>query len=851
MNLKLFLSDSYKRSIDNKLNQLVVNYQVSKAHNNSPKAKIVVPAKKGGVDLSVFNSNNSINSSSFCSSRISEIQSTASILSSTAAIKNVAKAHKLAHKSRQLAKEYGTEVYLEKCKDLKLKPNPIGEKRFVEQFISSIHEKSLQMSGLGIGPNCMAILINLIALNPNYVWIDLSLNRIGDIGIEILCRYITQDAPIIYLDLRSNGVGIQGSTTLFNALCMNTHITNLDFSTINGIERNRIGTDGCVSLANLIRRNQVLSHMNLAMCGITAEGCKALGYALPYNTSLTYLDLTANRFGSAGSDAIFANDNAFGCLTTLILSRNALDDEASAAICKQIEQSKTIKNITLSFNNLGKLFLNSLYDALLNGGSSLESLNLSSNNFDKDAIKLLHLIVRDFTIKQFDFSHNTLSTKVIQDLVLASEKNEELTSLDLTDTNINDDGAKSLATVITNHKKLQKLILAQNKITDKGGVDIAKAIEHNESLSILSLSDNELKDKSAEVILVSLKNNLHIVDLDVSYNDFGCMYYVLLQRMMEEHRKMLNSNVHDVVEKHIDYLKEQEQKLFKTKEEIATKEENIVDAQETYKTRKTELVDIHKIKDEQIKQAEIDLAEVKERYQEATEAQREKSRKYNQMKRDLEQTQRDAATELQSLKIKKQQLESRVARCQMKKTEQAMNSKKQIDDLTKKVEDLREQLKTSIFMIQNKKKEMLEQEMLEKMNKEGNEDDEPPQVKTLPKQKDAKKKKETKKKDKKKGSKGKQAKEATQQQEEVTDNSGIKLTKDTINESISSTTALAVANAEAAIESARTTLTTTTVSSAQSKETINTSQSKDTVNLSQSKDTIKSSESKDTVNSNE
>lgn len=779
MNLKLFLSDSYRRSIDRKLDRLVLNYQVDKSHQaNNSKPRIVTPNMAKNITLT----KNSTNKSS---------------LSSTANFSKSNYVRTLSDENGAKTMDFARKVYFEKCKDLKLKPNSLGEKRFVEQFVNSIHEKSLQFSGLGVGSNCMGILINLIAANPNFVWIDLSLNRIGDKGIEVLCRYITQDAPFIYLDLRSNGIGIQGSTILFNALCMNTHITNLDFSTINGIERNRIGTEGCLALANFLRKNQTISSLNLAMCGITAEGCRALGMSLPLNNSLTHLDLTANRFGTLGSDYLFSQKNSFACLSTLVLSRNALDDDASEILCKQIETSKTISNLNLSYNNLGKRFLNQLYDALMNGQSKLVSLNLSANHFDRDAIKSLHLIVRDFSIKYLDFSYNILSTKVISDIVSAAERNESLTSLDLTETHLNDSGAKHIATMIETHQNLQRLILAQNKITDEGGYPIATALAKNTALSHLSLSDNELKDKTADAILNSLKTNTTIADIDVSYNDFSCMSYVLLKRMIEEHKKTLNSNVHEIVEKHIDYLKGEEQKLFDARDEIKAKEESIVEMNEKFEQRKIDLVDLKSSKAAEIEQAEIDLKTIKDRYQQVTDLQREKSRQHNVLKRDLEQRQRDAVDELQKLTIKRQQLESRRERCEVKRIEQSTIAQKQIDDLKFKLSEVKEQLKMAILDAKDAKKQLLMKEAMEK-EEDKNKKKTPDEAKKAPKNKSKKAPKA--KKDKKKVEPNSPSKSGDNEGSEESQSMDA---VSELDEIMSQSTAQAVASAAVAMESAR------------------------------------------------
>ena len=156
MNVKRFLSDTFRRDIDTRINRLVVNHKVNEAHNDSfldMRSRDMLQGESQGTNIKAV---------------------------------------------------HAAALYQEKCADLDLLPNPSAEKRFIEQFIGAINRKSLRFSGLGLGKRCMRCIVELFFMNPQLIYVDLSLNRLGDGGASIMGRYLLTDTPMIYVDLRSN-----------------------------------------------------------------------------------------------------------------------------------------------------------------------------------------------------------------------------------------------------------------------------------------------------------------------------------------------------------------------------------------------------------------------------------------------------------------------------------------------------------------------------------------------------------------------------------------------------------------------------------------------------------------------
>jgi Ran GTPase-activating protein (RanGAP) involved in mRNA processing and transport len=169
---------------------------------------------------------------------------------------------------------------------------------------------------------------------------------------------LRRNPAIIHIDLRSNAISVTGFLRLFGALRNNDRTVSLDFSAIDGIERNRIGTDGSRELAELLIKTQTITQLNLGMSGISPEGCSMIWHGLTVNEWLSLLDLSGNRFRTIGCNNLFAENRSLGCLESLYLSRNELGDGIARNFCEQLELNQTLRVLDLSDDDLGKVICN-------------------------------------------------------------------------------------------------------------------------------------------------------------------------------------------------------------------------------------------------------------------------------------------------------------------------------------------------------------------------------------------------------------------------------------------------------------------------------------------------------------
>jgi len=93
-----------------------------------------------------------------------------------------------------------------------------------------------------------------------------------------------------------------------------------------------------------------------------------------------------------------------------------------------------------------------------------------------------------------------ISISVVKQLADALEKNNTLTTLDLSCTNLGNDGAKHIAEALQANSTLTTLIMRYNGIDSEGAEYIAMALQANNTLTTLDLSSNDLGAEGAKHI---------------------------------------------------------------------------------------------------------------------------------------------------------------------------------------------------------------------------------------------------------------------------------------------------------------------------------------------------------------
>lgn len=159
-----------------------------------------------------------------------------------------------------------------------------------------------------------------------------------------------------------------------------------------------------------------------------------------------------------------------------------------------------VKDNTLSIQSCGAIDISALV-SFLQSKPNITSLNLADSNIGNEGVKELTKLTN---LTSLTLVSNNISDEGAKELT----KLTNLISLDLSDNNISDEGIKEL-TKLTN---LTYLDLSENNIGNEGAKELVKLTK----LTYLALLGNNISYKVAEELIDKLVN---LTEFDLLYND--------------------------------------------------------------------------------------------------------------------------------------------------------------------------------------------------------------------------------------------------------------------------------------------------------------------------------------------
>ena len=316
-----------------------------------------------------------------------------------------------------------------------------------------------------------------------------------------LAEAIKGNSTITHLNLSYNFFGLGDCTALAEAIKHNSTIRQLDLS---GTD---IGLGDCsIALADAIKHNSTITHLNLSCNSLGLVDGTALAEAIKHNSTIRQLDLSGTDIGLgdcsiALADAIKHNST----ITHLNLSCNLFGLGDCTALAEAIKHNSTIRQLNLSRTKLGFVDCAIVLADAIKHNSTITHLNLSCNDFGGGGILsiLAEAIKQNSTIRQLDLSENGLSDDGVGD------------------DGLNHDACTKLAEAIKHNSTIIQLDLSQNRIGDGNFTALADAIKHNSTIRQLDLSGNDLGFDGCTPLADAIKNNSTITQLNLARNSIG------------------------------------------------------------------------------------------------------------------------------------------------------------------------------------------------------------------------------------------------------------------------------------------------------------------------------------------
>ena len=259
-----------------------------------------------------------------------------------------------------------------------------------------------------------------------------------------------------------------------------------------GVRRKTLRELHVASLAEAIKVNPTVTHLNLTDNNIGDAGAASLAEAMKVNTTLTQLSLWDNNIGAAGAASLAEAMKVNTTLTQLSLWDNNIGDAGAASLAEAMKVNTTLTQLSLWNNNIGAAGAASLAEAM-KVNKTLTELDLSKNYVgDAVAASLAEAMKVNTTLAQLNLSENSVGDAGAVSLAEGMKVNTTLTQLSLWNNNIGDAGAASLAEAMKVNTTLIQLDLVENNVGDAGAASLAEAMKVNTTLTQLSLSDNHI-----------------------------------------------------------------------------------------------------------------------------------------------------------------------------------------------------------------------------------------------------------------------------------------------------------------------------------------------------------------------
>ena len=461
-------------------------------------------------------------------------------------------------------------LFESKCKDIQVEPKQELHSRFSEFVKKKCVNRIINLSECNFGFNSIKTICDFIEKYSNKVSrLILARNNIGDKGVEVVTNMLEDNDYILHLDLSSNDIGVKGGNKIFKTLIHHQSLISLNISSLEGVNRNRISSEGAKLIEDVLKTNHFLEYLNVSGNSIKNEGVKYIMSGLDNNPTLKYLDISKNEIDEKGAENImlFLHQSH---LLTLNISSNPIKNEgllyiANALITKALFflNSIDLSECKLTFEGL-RSFLKKV-----NYNQKLNAIHLNRNNFYARGFDELETVISPMNLRILSLSSCGIGKYSIgvASLLLA---NSTLHSIDLSNNQIDDRTFNSFVTIPRDNHSLRHLDFSRNFISDISGKTFIKNLVYNYSIKSLNFFDNQMQNVSANAIVAALQANKTLLKINVECNRIQL-------KMINEIKSFLKRNLDISKSKYLPKLKSQINSLRFDPREIGEKKRKIME----------------------------------------------------------------------------------------------------------------------------------------------------------------------------------------------------------------------------------------------------------------------------------
>jgi Ran GTPase-activating protein (RanGAP) involved in mRNA processing and transport len=415
-------------------------------------------------------------------------------------------------------------------------------------------------------------LINIIKNNESIKSISLKNNKLSNYGFDALLKFLNINDSLNEIDIGDGELEIEYKREIDKVFLAKSILSKLNknLGEIIAIKCDDIGDSGAIYVAGYIRSAESIKHVSLVNCGMSNKGIIAILDALGGNKSICSIDLTDNNIVNGGDEVVKSikkllkingsitsfninwnqvnNNEAKDEVDALLLVNSALKnkkgdnidlsnknitDIGAISVAEYVRNNKSIQHVNLSNCNISNKGIMAILDAL-EDNDSIDSINLTDNNIvnggdevAKSIKKVLKInkSITDFKVNWAQINNNRIKSE-IESLLLVNSclKNKKKDNIDLSNKNIGDIGAISVAEYIRTNESTKHIDLSDCGMSNKGIVTVLAALEGNNSVCSIKLAGNNISNEGKDVVKIlkkTLEYNESITNIQIAWDSFS------------------------------------------------------------------------------------------------------------------------------------------------------------------------------------------------------------------------------------------------------------------------------------------------------------------------------------------
>lgn len=329
-------------------------------------------------------------------------------------------------------------------------------------------------------------------------------NDIGKEGCEGIAGVVNVSSKLQHLDLRGNNLTPGDVRKLLKAVSGSTSLKRL------GLAHNKLGPDGAALLAKSLERN----------------------------TYLTVLDISMNEIGAAGAECIASVlTNPSSCLRNVQVYGNHLGLAGVRHIIRSLQHNKEVRILNIGNNNATDGACAEIGD-LLDTNSTLEELDIRLNSISADGVKEMsrHGLQKNTTLRKLIMSGNPIGPVGAEELskALATRGRSFFQCLDVSSCELGPIGGMRIGGLIACSISLKEIYLSDNNLDDDAAISIARSAAESISLSALDLSLNNIGESGASCLIDTTQLNTHLASLVLHGNNINRVVQKKIDNLLEE-----------------------------------------------------------------------------------------------------------------------------------------------------------------------------------------------------------------------------------------------------------------------------------------------------------------------------